>query len=146
MQGSVSGPPLMLGGRDIISMKAPTETWLPQILSDQQKKRCKKQKYSCLFSSESLQILQQARTRAGGGKLAIFFSLHNFSDKTKRFQHHFCDKLYPYLWNFCKFSINHVHFPVIFIEISFCLACWQSGEQFLFANAAFSPATEKWQW
>ena len=75
----------------------------------------------------------------------FFFALHNFSDKSKRFQHHFCDKLYPYLWNFCKFSINHVHFPVIFIEISFCLACWQSGEQFLFANAAFSLATEKWQ-
>lgn len=71
------------------------------------------------------------------------FSLHNFSDKTKRFLHHFYDKLYPYLWDFCKFSINHVHFPVIFIEISFYLSCWQSEEQFLFSNPAFSLATEK---
>lgn len=77
--------------------------------------------------------------------MAFFFPfrLPNFSDKTKRFRHHFCDKLYPYLWNFGKFSINHVHFPVIFIKISFYLSRWQSEKQFLFANVAFFSCYRK---
>lgn len=98
---------------------------------------------SLFFSSpKSKQFLEQAGTRAGREKLT-FFSVHNFSDKTQKLQRHFCDKLYPYLGNFCKCSINHVHLAVICIEISFYLSCWQSEKQFLFANAAFSLVAGK---
>lgn len=125
------------------SWKLPPEIRLPHIPVISKIKDLEAKIFlSLFFSPKSKQFLEQARTRAGGEKL-VFFSVHNFSDKTQRFQRHFHDKLYPYLWNFCKCGINHVHLAVICLEISFYLSCWQSEKQFLFANAAFSLVAEK---
>lgn len=133
-------PPLvLLGGWE--GRGSPLSSWKLPLISKIKDLEAKRFLFFFFFP-KSKQFLEQAGTRAGGEKLT-FFSVHNFSDKTQKLQRHFYDKLYPYLGNFCKCSINHVHLAVICIEISFYLSCWQSEKQFLFANAAFSLVAGK---
>lgn len=92
----------------IILIQALTETCVSCTPSDQWNKEFKSENNPVSFlkkKTHSRLVKDQCRGREVG-----IFSLHNFSDKTKRFLHHLYDKLYPYRWKFCKFSINQVHF------------------------------------